>query len=66
MTFLSNSSPPAGKQIDQQDHDCDDQQQVDKTSGYVKTKSQQPHNEQDYKDGPKHKHLQALQRTNCG
>jgi hypothetical protein len=62
--FLSNSSPPAREQVDQQDNDCDDQQQVDKASGHVKTKSQQPQNQQNYKDSPEHERLQAPKRTN--
>jgi len=42
--FLSESSPSASEQVDEQDDDGYDQQQMDETSGHVKAKSQKPQN----------------------
>jgi hypothetical protein len=64
-SFLnSQSRPPASKQVDEQHNHRDNQQQMDQASSHVKAESQKPHNEQNYKDGPKHKHLQELELTN--
>jgi hypothetical protein len=44
----------AGDEVNDQDHHGDDQQQVYQTTGNVETEAQNPQQQQDYEDGPKH------------
>jgi hypothetical protein len=46
---------PAADQVNDQDHHCDDQQDMDEAAGHVKAEAEKPQNQQNYKDCPKHK-----------
>ena len=52
MWWLDGS--PASDELEEQYNDCDDEQKVDESAGDVEGKAQQPKDEQDYKDCPKH------------
>jgi hypothetical protein len=44
----------AGDQVEDQEDDRENQQDVDQTAGDMKSETEEPENEQDYKDCPKH------------
>jgi hypothetical protein len=48
------NSSATTQQINDQNDYSDDEQQMDQTASHVKTKPQQPQNQQDHEYGPKH------------
>jgi hypothetical protein len=48
------SDAPAGEKLDQPDDQRDDQQEVDEAAGNMQAEAEQPENEQNADDGPKH------------
>jgi hypothetical protein len=48
---------PARDQVDDENHQCDHEQQVNQGARNVQAESQKPKNHQDYKNRPKHRHL---------
>jgi hypothetical protein len=44
----------SGDQLDDQDHNGDDQENVDQSAGDVEAEAEDPQNQQDYKNRPKH------------
>src|SRR5690348_6493168 len=51
---LSDSRTPAAHQLDDEDYQRNHQKQVDKGSGNVETKSEEPQNQQNYENCPEH------------
>ena len=52
----------SGDKIDNQYHDGDDQQKVDQTARYMETEPEQPQNQEDDEDCPKHGYSLACLR----
>src|ERR1700758_3896214 len=55
MGPLSNRGSAASDQVDDQHDHSDNEQQVNQTSGDVKTEAQKPQNQQNYEKCPKHR-----------
>ena len=62
QTALQNASAP-GDQVDDQDHQCDYQQNVNQATGDVKAEAQNPQNQKDNENCPKHIQHTSLE---CG
>jgi hypothetical protein len=60
LVFTGEYSPnrsgcsASGDEVDNQYHDGDDQQKVDQTACYMETEPEQPQNQEDDEDCPKH------------
>jgi hypothetical protein len=54
MHLSPSDRPSASQQIDDEEHDCDDDQQVDKAAADVADQTDEPQNEQDYNYGPQY------------
>src|SRR5450755_513748 len=59
---LGSDCSAATDQVDDQNHDGNDQQNVDQTACYVETETEQPQNQENYKNRPKHELLLRLLR----
>jgi hypothetical protein len=54
MLPASHSLPASGHQIEDQDHQCYNEQQVDQSAADVQTEPKQPQNQKNYHYRPKH------------
>jgi hypothetical protein len=54
VSFTSESSAASGDEVEDQDNQGDDQQQVNQGAGDMKAEAQQPKNQNDYENCPKH------------
>jgi hypothetical protein len=67
----SLEAPSSGQQVEDQDNQCEDEKQVNKAAAYVKAETQQPEDDENNDDGPKHdafslrKHGVHLGHANC-
>jgi len=65
--LASESTPASGQQVEYQDDQRQNQEKVNHAAGNMETEAQQPQNENNYKDCPKHSRSFAAMRTheNC-
>jgi hypothetical protein len=54
LTCEKSESATAADEVQDRNHESDDQQEVDQAASNVEAPSEQPHNEQDRKNSPKH------------
>ena len=54
MILASHRAPPSAQQVKAQHHDRYDEQDVYQAPGYMEAEAEQPQDQQNYEDRPKH------------
>jgi hypothetical protein len=60
---IPSSRAATAQQVNDENHECNHQQQMNQTSGYVKTDSQKPENQKNRHNPPSESHCHFLRRN---